>query len=107
MNKSNTKKNVNQAMEDVRKAIQEEALNKTINKKVRKTKDKKEDVLLLTEIYEISKNFNNRSKDILKFKKNIKKLISKDIDDWLNNNFAYTAKKITSQTIKSLNTKVL
>ena len=103
MNKLNSKKNINQAMENVKNAMQNNKSVKTNTKRKRKINinNKDEDILLLTEIYEKPAN----SYETLMFKNKIKNLIKNDIHEWLNNNFSLIAKNYTKETFKSLNIK--
>jgi len=103
MTKTNNK-SVNKAIDDVRKAVLEIDEKKNTKPRLKKFKKKSDEFLLLTEIYD-SNNIASNIEKVSIFKINAKKLIQKDIEEWLENNFLFIAQNYARDAIKSLNNK--
>ena len=103
MKKTNNK-SVNKALDDVRKAVLDIDKKKNTKSRVKKVKSKPDDVLLLTDVYELDNIVSDSKKEDV-FKTNVKNLVQKDIKKWLENNFNLIALDYTKDAIKSLNNK--
>ena len=99
MTEVNSKKLVKKAMNDVRKAILEENKN-TKRKILRKKKIKKDDVLLLTEVYIDPDTIKKNNKKAIQFKRNVKKLVEPDIQEWIESSFSNIVKNYIKRTVK-------
>ena len=108
MSKKVSKKNISSAMKDLEDALlnnkKNKGLNKNINKRHSYSKVKKkkcEDVLLLTDIIEISPH-KHKSFKLIIMKKNIKKLVKADIKLWIKDNMHNVTNEYLKKSISSI-----